>query len=428
MKNRFWNKIKQLYSTGAIHILLGTFITRFVQFFGTIFVVRILSKSEYGLVSYVENIYSYALIIAGFGLSNALLRYVVLSDGNKKKAYFHYVTRHSFYRDLVIALIIVVANFFIRYPEGFSGAKNWIPVIALLLPFQDLVNDGLFSFRALFKNKLYAYWSVLLSLVLILGRIIGANTAGVGGVLWSRVLINAVFAILLILVVARLFGNSKAEGLSKSEIKEMNAYSFQYMITNGLWAIFMLNDTLLLGALCTSADIVAEYKVAFVFPGGLSLFSTAIGMYIGPYFTKNEKNKLWVQRNYKRSVLLSALAVGAVAAVLVVIARPLIRVFYGAQYENIVGLMRVLLLASFLNSGLRYTTANLLAAMGKIRPNLIVSFVGMMIQIGLDIPLIIRFNAMGVAISSCIVYSIMTITLFIYFYKEYYLETTKETT
>ena len=263
---------------------------------------------------------------------------------------------------------------------------------------------------------------------MILGRIIGVNTAGVGGVLWSRVLINAVFAILLILVVARLFGNSKAESLSKSEIKEMNAYSFQYMITNGLWAIFMLNDTLLLGALCTSADIVAEYKVAFVFPGGLSLFSTAIGMYIGPYFTKNEKNKLWVQRNYKRSVLLSALAVGAVAAVLVVIARPLIRVFYGAQYENIVGLMRVLLLASFLNSGLRYTTANLLAAMGKIRPNLIVSFVGMMIQIGLDIPLIIRFNAMGVAISSCIVYSIMTITLFIYFYKEYYLETTKETT
>ena len=82
--------------------------------------------------------------------------------------------------------------------------------------------------------------------------------------------------------------------------------------------------------------------------------------------------------------------------------------------------MRILLLAAFINSVLRYTTANLLAAMGRIKYNMIVSSAGIIIQMALDFMLIPSMGAMGVAISSCVVFAMMSIALFVIFYMQYY--------
>ena len=58
---------------------------------------------------------------------------------------------------LVPYLPEMIINFWVKYPDSFSDAKKWVPVIALLLPLQDLVNNDLFTLRALFKNKAFAY-------------------------------------------------------------------------------------------------------------------------------------------------------------------------------------------------------------------------------------------------------------------------------
>ena len=93
---------------------------------------------------------------------------------------------------------------------------------------------------------------------------------------------------------------------------------------------------------------------------------------------------------------------------------------YGEQYLNIVGLMRLLLLAAFLNSGLRYTTANILAAMGEVRYNMIISGVGIFVQIILDFILIPRLGVIAVAISNCIVFFAMSIFLMVIFIHKFY--------
>lgn len=230
-----------LKEKGAIHILVGSFMQKFVAFFGSIFVVRILTKSEYGLLSYVENIYSYALIFAGLGLSNAMLRYIVLAKENEKRAYYDYIVKQSMIRNIVIAMVICCFNSYYNYPDDFSEAKVWVPVIAFLTIFQDLVNDSLYAIRASFKNKLFAYLAVGSSILLIAGRIVGAYIHKVGGVVVSRVVLNAIIGVALIPVCIKMFLKSTYQ-LDANKKKEINAYSIQYMITNGLWAIFMLND------------------------------------------------------------------------------------------------------------------------------------------------------------------------------------------
>jgi O-antigen/teichoic acid export membrane protein len=82
--------------------------------------------------------------------------------------------------------------------------------------------------------------------------------------------------------------------------------------------------------------------------------------------------------------------------------------------------MRVLLVAAVLNSGVRYTTANLLAAMGQVKYNMIISGVGIIMQVVLDIFLIPHMGVMAVAISNCLVFIVMSIFLIVVFYRKYY--------
>ena len=166
------------------------------------------------------------------------------------------------------------------------------------------------------------------------------------------------------------------------------------MITNGFWALFMLNDTFLLGMLLNDPSVLADYKVASVLPGNISIFATAIGVFVAPYFTKNEKDKKWVTRNFKKIYLLSAFIVAGVVIIIMILAKPLISIMFGESYLNTVGLMKILLLSAFFNSGLRYTTANILAAMGEIKYNMIISGVGIIVQIILDILFIPNVNTL----------------------------------
>ena len=89
--NRLKSMLKMIWKKGAIHIFTGSFLNKFVVFFGSIVIVRLLSKTEYGMLGYAENLYSFAYILAGLGISNAIMRYVVLADTMEtKKAVFYF--------------------------------------------------------------------------------------------------------------------------------------------------------------------------------------------------------------------------------------------------------------------------------------------------------------------------------------------------
>ena len=426
VKNIVKEKISTLWKAGALHITLGTFATKFVAFFGSIVVVRLLTKEEYGVMTYVENIYSYAYLFAGLGLSNAVLRYLVIAkDSIEQQQYFNYIIKNSVIRDIILMLFLGLISQIIGFPDSYSSAKYLLPIIAMALPFQDLVSNDLFSIRAFFENKLYASLAFLSSVMLILGRVAGAYLGNVSEVFLSQVIINAAFSICCLRYIQKkFFCRGKNIALPKKKARRVNIYSLQYMITNGFWALFMLNDTFLLGLLLNDPDGLADYKVAYVLPGNISIFATAIGVFVSPYFIKNEKNKKWIRDKFKVIYPLTALIVGVVALTIGLLARPLITLMYGEKYINIVGLMRVLLVAAFFNSGLRYTTANLLASMGEIKYNMIVSAIGIGAQIVSDFIFIPRFGVVAVAISNCVVYAFMALILFIIFYKKFLMKGT----
>ena len=414
--------LKTLWEKGLVHIFAGSFLTKCISFFGSIVLVKALSKFEYGVLGYLENIYGYVWIFAGLGLSNAILRFCVLGESrDQKRAFFSYAVKTAFLCN--IALVLIGSLFNTVYPHRTDYAPYaWLLFILLpSLPFQYLTDNVLGHERAMFDNRRYVLFSMILSISVIAGKVLFGHWFGIRGAVFSQAGTYLVLGLVFLASTCKKhYGSlrlSAGEGIVNR--KEVNSYSVQYMITNGLWAIFMLNDVYLLGRFAP-AEVLAEYKVAYTIPGCVTLISTSIGIFVAPYFVKNENDRAWVRDNYKKAFLATAALVGAVCAAITVLAKYLVLWLYGEQYLPAVPVMRLLLIASFCNCGLRYTTANILAAMGQVKYNMAVSAVGTVLQILINLWMIPRYSSYGVAITSCIVYSFMAVSLFIVFYQKYY--------
>lgn len=417
----FVTKLKILWHKGAFHILIGNFLTKFVAFFGSIFLVRVLSKESYGILTYVENIYGYIYILSGMGLANSVLRFIVLArDKHKENAYYRYAISKGSLFNIFLVMIIVVVAYFYQYPTEFLKARWLIIAMSVSLLFQFIIDVNIFTFRSKFDNTRYAIAAFLSSTFLIIGKFFGALTWDVNGVVLSIIFINVCLAALFQFYIKKTyFTEINLIEIERAEKKKINLYSIQYMITNGIWTLFMLNDIFLLGLLNGNPTTIAEYKVAYVLPGNLAIFSGAIGIFVAPYFVKHEGDFAWIRKNYLKVFTITASIIAAAVIFLMIFSEEIIIFLYGENYLNIVPIMRLLLIAAFINSGLRFTTANLFAAMGQIKYNMFISFVGVVMQVIINFRAIPLFGVKGIAYTSIVIYSVMATVLFVMFAIKY---------
>lgn len=414
-------QLRNLWSKGALHILFGNFLSKFVGLFGSIFLVRILPKDSYGVLTYIENIYGYVFVLAGMGLGNSVLRFVVLAkDRSKELAYYKYaLNKGSLFNVILIFLASLISYYYPHQPQ-FKEAKWLLIAILAVLPFQFAIDVNIFTFRAKFDNKRYAVAAFVSSATLVVGNYFGALLLGINGVVLAKIIVNFLLGILFTFFINKTyFRNTCPSEIDYSERKKINSYSIQYMITNGIWTIFMLNDIFLLGLLNGDPSIIADYKVAYVLPGNLAIISSSIGIFVAPYFVRKENDYSWIRKNYLKVLGTTSLLIGIAVLGIIIFSNQIITLLYGEEYLNIIPVMRLLLIAAFINSGLRFTTANLLAAMGQIKYNMVISIIGIVIQVIVNFQVIPTYGVKGVAYTSIIVYALMTIMLFVVFANKY---------
>lgn len=422
-----YDKLKYIFKSiknkGALHILLGAFSTKFVSLFGSIFIVRLLTKSDYGLLGYIENLYSFIYIIGGLGLSNATIRYVVLADNlEKKKGYYIYIRNRSLIYNFIFVFIFIVIDYLYPHPTEFEDSKLLIVIILFMLPFQYDMQNNLMLERAMFNNKRYAWLSFFTAAIFIAAKIVGAYVGDIIAVLILSTSVNIFCDIYTQRSVnKRYFNNIQTNKIAKKQRREIDIYSIQFMVTNGLWSLFMVMDVFLLGKLGASSIELADYKVAYIWPANLGIVGSCMAVFITPYFVKNENNLEWIRNNFKKIYLINLVVSIAIGISIWVLAKPLIYIYSGAKYLNTIPLMRVILIGAVLNNGCRMITANALSAMGQVKYNMIVSAIGFVLQILLNLYLIPLCGSYGVAYTSIIVYSLMSIALIVVFIKKYYL-------
>ncbi|MGM9987347.1 MAG: oligosaccharide flippase family protein [Bacillaceae bacterium] len=414
--------IKQsIVDKGAAYVIIGSFLTKFVSFFGSVFLVRVLSKTEFGVLSYYENFIGYFIIFAGFGIATGIQRYLLLLDTNeeKKACYLNALLSETLWNIGLVACALIFFKFY-PHPQAFEGYYYVAIILTLCLPFIDLMNANMSSFRAMFDYKDYAILTFFTSFLLVSMRIVGA----VAGKLLGTVVFRLVGEILCaafccVYFYCKFFFRIDIKKNNKIFIKERNVYSLQIMFTNGLWAIFMLNDLFLLGQIAGSESMLADYKIAYVIPANLAIFTSAIGTFVAPYFTKkeNERDWKWIEEHFKLLLFTNISIMFFITLLCFLLAKPIVILLYGQKYISCVPVMKLLIIASFFNNGVRATIANVLSAMGEQKKNMMVACVGIILQILLDVILIPIIGSIGVALSNSVVYILMSVILIAIFIK-----------
>ena len=89
MLDNFLIVLRTLFKKGLVHMLGANVLNKVLSFLSSIFLVRILSKIDYGTYSYVQNIITFFILSNGLGVVSGFLQFGSLYRNSEKKySYF----------------------------------------------------------------------------------------------------------------------------------------------------------------------------------------------------------------------------------------------------------------------------------------------------------------------------------------------------
>jgi O-antigen/teichoic acid export membrane protein len=392
------SSLKQTVLKNTFWLTSGTVVSRIIRAVLVILSARILGTEGYGVISYALSLAAFFGIFTDIGLSSLLTRE---SAKNPEKISAYLST--TFYLKLVVlaasAVIMLVAS---PYFTKTTEAVPLIPIMAVLLVFDSLRTFGFSVTRA--KNKME--WEAGLSIatdfiITALGAftlfaypdpksLAFAYTAGTG------------LSFILIFFALR----NQLRGLLTHFDRELirpivtKAWPFAIM---GLLGGFMINiDTVIIG-IFRSAGELGLYAAAQRPVQLLYLFPSLVAAGLFPVISRliHEGNWPAVKKAMERSMA----GIFAVALPMtvggIIIARPLIELFFGTEYIDAAFTFQLLLVTILLVFP-GTLIGNAIFAHDKQRIFIFSTGTGAVVNTVLDLVLIPRYGIAGSAVATII--------------------------
>ncbi len=412
----FFQKVFSALKNGAADILLSSFFVKIFSLFSSIVVVRLLDKTEYGTLSYVENGYSYILLLSGLGLGNALLRYVPrMKTEIQRKSYLNFSLSVGLFLQLILILIII--PIFCLLPVDFIYARILI-LFFVFKPLLAYVFETILNYiRAIERNRLYASVSVIFVLCNLVFLILFTLLWRLPGVVLARYLSYIIPVIVCVLFLHKNLKHVSNVQLPRKEAREYFKFGFVLMISSLLSSIMPVNDMMIVNLVLKNEVISANYKVALTIPLNLPFITNSILTYIYPKFAKNSDNKPWVWKNICMVSVITVCIMTAISSFIVIFANPIVTLLYGEKYIEVVPFMRILCIIISFNAAFRMLPMSLLPALGKVKLNLWVAGISCILQVILDYFAISVLGLYGAAISLGIIYVVTAFIYWTYIYR-----------
>lgn len=419
MINKLRSGIKRLVEKGFFHIFIGNTLIKCVSLCSAIFLPRILvPESIYGMLTTIDNVIAYLILINGIGLSNSVLRFCSMKDDAKEKtAIFRFCLKFGILANLaILAIYIPLILFSPLFQSTTYGAVKAYLLLSCVIPVFTFVQDiAILYMRANLLNRAYSKVSVTYTIIYAGLQILLAWFFSLKGVFIGRyiALSISVFFCFLILLRHHTLEHESAL-LPKSEKKEIVLYGLGAMVANLFSLIMPQNETLVVNLVLQDLTTTAYYKAASMIPSNLQYIATSVVVFIFPYFAKKTGNGEWIRKNTIR-VILGMLALMVPIIVVGYVLSPLvIRIIYGASYTPAIDIMKPMWIAFGINAVLRIPVGNILAALGELRFNLILSTVISIIHLILDYFFISQIGIGGAAYALMVTYAVSGICSIIY--------------
>lgn len=400
--NKLKSFIGKLVNTGFFHIFASNIIINIINFLNGIILVRIVSKEEYGIYTYANNILSFFLLLSGMGLVTGVFQLCSESsqDKNKQLDIYYYGQKIGTFFNLLIAVVILVISQSVKMPM--AGVGTLLAISSVIPIFQYSVDLKKIFFRFTIKNKEYAYSGGMESFLLFLFFIIGAFLGGAKGLIIGRYMSLLCISVIMI----RLFHAPSLKirnNIDKKEKKDLYTISLVAMCSNGASQLLYLLDVFILGIVVKDSSIIASYKVATTIPIALEFISSTIVVYVYPHFVEHRNDSKWLKTNFYKLLQIVGIVNMGISVLLFIMAPFILAFLFGEQYIDAIVPFRILAVEYFFKGTFRIISGNLLSALRRFKFNLFNSIFSGVINIIGNVILIPLYGSNGAAISTLIV-------------------------
>lgn len=403
-----------LVRNGFLHVMMGGVAVKVIAFVSSIVVVRLLSKDDYAIIAYVDNIYNYIYLVAGLGFASGVLKYCVGDDPEENRAYFKFALKWGLVFQLAVALISLVAFGVVELPvEGAAKMGCMLVLYPCVYYTTGLLQSMM---RARLMNKAYAWMGLVQAILLLALSIILVILLGVYGIVPARYA-SVIICVIASVVVLKGEIIGDARQLTKGEMKGFVSFSLSLLVANLFSMVIPLNESLLVNNIVQDATTIANFKISILIPMQITFFTSAIMTYFTPYLARKKPD----EEAWRYSLKIEALNLAIIVLVMVLgiaLTPQIISIAYGEAYLDTIDLSVWMWVAYGMNAAVRMVPLNVLPMLGFTRFNLVLAIVSSIIHFMLDVLLILQLGVYGAAYAAIVVYAVSGLLYWAYLRKK----------
>lgn len=408
--------IQSFFSRKGGQVLTSFLYNKITNFIVAIAIIRLLTKEEYGFISYAVTIIAFIVPFMGAGIHQGFLRYGSLSDSqiNKKKLFQLTLKKGILYSTIIMLTILMLTPFITANMKSSS-------IFLMIFSFQ-LIGLLIFQFvgiycRLINLNQVFAKMEIINNtLILIFCISMGYLFKGVG---YITCLVVVPFLVgLYFMFKLGLHESIKSSSLEKISLRKYIDYGLSVSIGGIMAQLLFAVDILLIGNILKEAELVAQYKAASILPFSLLFIPVAI---ITTDFVKISRAAV-SDKAYIKSYFLNYLKIFGVIALLLFVffyfmATPLLSIF-GKDYAEMPELLQVFAFGIVGGILFRVPLGNILSAIGWPKVNAFVALIILILNVIGSYCMIQWYGIIGAAITTSLLMwlsGFFSLGAFIYF-------------
>ncbi len=411
--------VNSFHERGGFHIFISTILLRIIQFVLGVLIIRLLTKEDYGNLSYALTITQLIIPFSGAGLFLSLLHFGPIQNKFENKVtLLNFTIRRGFLYSLVLIMIMIgLAQLVaIRMP----GSVQYLRLFSIYIMSYFLFNTSVSFLRVLKKNKAYAASLLLNSILVLILSLLGIFLSKGIGYAIGFSLAPAFSAIVVYIslkkkneINIKIFSKVQDLPVKKSDYTKYGIFAGLGNIASQMaWQL----DTIMIGALLAQSTMVATYKVAALIPFSLIFIPSVFIQTDFVYIAEKYENKKYLINYYKKYLLIFSVIVVAILSVWYIFGGSIVRLF-GSEYIDALPIINILMINVASTFLIRVPLGNILAAVGKAKWNSWSAIILLLINLILNYFLIPEYGITGAAYATVISISLSSAISIILFYK-----------
>lgn len=417
------NHSLKLIVKSSLFVFIGVLLSKILTYVYRILISK-LGPEVYGLFSLSIIVLLWFGVFFSFGLYEGILRFISLYRGKNEINKIRYVFRAS---TIFLSISGIIAGIILYFLSHFIAVNIlhspdlivFLQIISLSIPFY-MLSFGFLSVIQAYENiKAHSFISdVLRNLInvvtLAIFVFIGFKT--------NSVILSYFLGILVLFFssfiyckhhIPEVFIRPKInESLKKSIRKDIIHYSLPFIFSGVIYELFVNLDSLVIGYFNGAID-VGYYNIAILLASFLAIAPMLFTKLLFPLITKEFSLKNFDSiKTLSKQVEKWILAINLPLCLLIILfPGAVINLLFGAEYIIAETSLRILGIGMFLYS-MSTVMENLISMIGKSKVLMVNVFIAAVVNLILNIILVPRYGMVGAAISTMLMYLILSITLF----------------